>query len=256
MQGQTGKVPRQNNPVFHAEEYHWLTDSLVPLRHPTGENIAEDGGEGRGDLSDALLAAWQGCGSLIPYFCKAYCAESGREAVAVQAAKGSTTIQYWQKGGKAYDITTKKFTSAIEHIGANNVGEKYAVFLQGESNMLEGTSAGEYCCLLKRFGEDLRRDLGINTFFIIRAARFAGDRRDFPVLCAQESICRENDYFCMLYRSAGALLGHKRYLSYEPGHFNNAAFALIGAKAGKNAARFVAGRKFCAGSEPYRELQL
>lgn len=255
MQGQTGMLPRRNRPIPLAEEYRYLTDSLVPLRHPVGENISENGTEGRGDLTDALLAAWQGCGSLIPYFCGAYSRKSRRKVVAVQAAKGSTTIGYWQKGGKAYSVLADKFAAAVAAVGQKNLGKRYAVFLQGESDMFAGTGADEYARLLRTFGTDLRRDLGLDAFFVLRAARFANDERDFPVLIAQEKVCKEDGYFQMLYRSAGNLLKEKRYLSYEPGHFNNAAFAKMGAISGRNAARYTAGKKFCAGYEPYRELR-
>ena len=65
MQGQTESCPDMS-PVEHALEYRFLTNTLVPLRHPVGENI--------GDL---LRAAAYGNGSLVPAFCKAYVQKTG-----------------------------------------------------------------------------------------------------------------------------------------------------------------------------------
>ena len=39
MQGMTECLPVCNDPVPNALEYRYLTDSLIPLRHPVGENI-------------------------------------------------------------------------------------------------------------------------------------------------------------------------------------------------------------------------
>ena len=64
MQGQTECDPK-DEPVANAAEYRVLTDELVPLKNPVGEDIGEKGRED-------LLASHLGHGSLIPYFCL-YC---------------------------------------------------------------------------------------------------------------------------------------------------------------------------------------
>lgn len=80
MQGSTGEkccLP----PIAGCLEYKVLSDSLVPLVSPVGE-----------DVGDGLLAASAlGNGSLLPYFCRVYCSD-GTRVVAVHAAKGNTRI--------------------------------------------------------------------------------------------------------------------------------------------------------------------
>lgn len=253
MQGQTGSLPQPNEPVKGAWEYRFLSDTIKPLCHPVGENISYDGEEGRCDLSDALLGAWENGGSLVPYFCDAYCKKSGREALAVHAAKGSTTISYWQKGDAPYRLLTEKFRAAEEKIGKENIARRYAMFLQGESDALEGTREEEYARLLSAFGEALKADLGIEAFFVIRVGRFANDERDFPVLAAQEKLCRENPFFVMLTRATGELLQKDGFTFYE-GHYNNLAFSVLGEIAGGRAAAFAAGEAFALEKEPYAEF--
>lgn len=253
MQGQTGSLPNPNEAVNGAEEYLFLSDKIKPLCHPVGENIAFGGGEGKCDLSDALLGAWEGGGSLPPYFCDAYCKESGKQALAVHAAKGSTTISYWQKGGEPYRLVTEKFRAAVEKLGKENAAHKYAVFLQGESDALERTDEETYMNLLAAFGEDLKADIGIEKFFVIRVGRFAGDERDFPILAAQEKLCRENPFFVMLTRATGELLQKDGFTFYE-GHYNNPAFCVLGEICGKHAADYLSGKGFTLEQEPYAEF--
>ncbi len=256
MEGQTGILPSPNLPVEHAAEYHYLTNILVPLRHPTGENIALDGTVGKGDLSDAFLGAWQGCGSMLPFFCDAYCKASKREAIAVQCAKGSTSMPYWQKGQGAYSLLCKKFhaAEAAACTAGDTVARRFAVFLQGESDAIEGRCQKDYAALLTTFIQDLKEDLHLDAFFIIRVGRFTEDDRDFPILRAQEAVCASGTAV-MLTRVVGRLMQDPRYVSYERAHCNNEAFAIIGKNGGENAARYFAGLPFDPEEEPYAALR-
>ena len=81
MQGQTEALS-ENERVTDAFEYKYLTDSLVELKNPVGENIRYDGGEGVVFDSIDLLPQWHvdhafGSSSyshtnLVPEFCRAY----------------------------------------------------------------------------------------------------------------------------------------------------------------------------------------
>ena len=43
MEGEAERMPEDNSPVEGALEYRFLEDKLVPLRHPAGENISNNG---------------------------------------------------------------------------------------------------------------------------------------------------------------------------------------------------------------------
>ena len=73
MAGRTEGLPRPGDPAEGVFEYRFLTDSVIPLVHPVGE-----------DLNSAVDGA--GCGSLLPDFCRIYRRETGHEVLAVLAA--------------------------------------------------------------------------------------------------------------------------------------------------------------------------
>lgn len=119
---------------------------------------------------------------------------------------------------------------------------------------LESRTKEEYARLLRAFGESLKADLGLEKFFVIRVGRFAQDERDFPVLAAQEEVCTGGGYFCMLTRKTGELTQNPQYMSYEPWHYNNEAFSLLGKICGENAAQIFEGKEIALENEPYAEF--
>lgn len=52
--------------------------------------------------------------------------------------------------------------------------------------------------LYSRFFKALKRDIGIDSFGVIRVGRFTNDCRDDEIICAQNEICAENKDFLML----------------------------------------------------------
>ena len=116
MEGEAEYMPQDNSPVEGALEYRYLEDRLIPLRHPAGENISNNGKvflprhrDGWGTTqSCALLSAWRKRTNPVPFFCKSYIEASGRNVIAVHAAKGATTIDYWQRGALGYKMLCKK----------------------------------------------------------------------------------------------------------------------------------------------------
>lgn len=231
MQGQT-EAAIFENPVEGAEEYRLLSDSLLPLKNPVGENIGE-----------LLLASHLRHGSLLPYFAQAYIAESKRKVVAVHAAKGATVAKQWIKrapeGKERYEILTRKAVAAEKKSG--NIDKKYLVWLQGESDALAGTSPEIYAEELIELKNDLKRDLGIDKFMIIEVGYFAANygkkKYDEAIMRAQEKVCREDPDFLLLTDISKRLSLKERWLNSEAaGHYNNAAMKIIGKAAGKAAA--------------------
>ena len=139
MQGQTESLDKviENPQNF---EYRLLTDSLIPLNNPVGEDIGE-----------LLLASHLGNGSLVPHFANEYTKVTGNNVVAVHVAKGATTISQWLKGSlegkERYAKTVEKIRGALTKAEAN---KKYYVWLQGESDALNSTSEEEYCKMLTK----------------------------------------------------------------------------------------------------------
>ena len=98
MQGQTEGRPEKNEPVKGALEYRVCQNGLIPLKHPVGEEYG----------NEQLRGSSKGGGSLVPAFCRAYVDETGREVIAIHAAKGNTAIGEWQKGTPRFDSMAQK----------------------------------------------------------------------------------------------------------------------------------------------------
>ena len=246
MQGQSERLS-ENTPVKNALEYRLLTDSLVPLSNPVGEDIRYDGTAGvpyvKGQLhlrdwlaNHALGSACDGHTNLVPAFCRAYLEVCGGSVVAVHAAKGSTEIGDWLPHTAGYGILCKKAQSALQLLKESNaeIGHVCFVWLQGESDAIAGRSRTYYKEKLAILADSLIADLGIECFGIIRVGRFTGDTRDDEIIRAQDEICREDDRFLMLTDLATALNERPDCMNpHVGGHYSAKGLELLGDAAGK-----------------------
>ena len=242
MQGQTEGLPQDNAPVNGALEYRYLTDECIPLQHPVGEDVRPE---------RWIAASAEGGGSLVPDFCRAYTLATDREVLAVHAAKGSTTLAEWLHGTQHHYWAQKKWLGAIEK--AKSLGEIehiYYVWLQGESDALIQTSEKEYLQKLIAYKNELKAEIGIEKFGIIKVGYFARAASwvegsveektawDEAIMSAQEHAVKSDKDFIMLTRLCTEF--SKKIECINPkavGHYNNAAMTLIGTEAGKALAK-------------------
>nr|MBQ4319068.1 hypothetical protein [Clostridia bacterium] len=254
MQGQTDAL-LYDTPVKNALEYRYLTDELIPLKNPCGEDIAFDGTSGfyhgTPGMTDwhgrnALGSAVYKLSTMLPAFCEAYintARELGceRTVTAVHAAKGATRMEYWMPGSAAYDVFVKKCRGAIAKTG--DVGRKFVVWLQGESDAIASMSCADYKSKLSEFGHSLRDELGIDRFGIIRVGRFTGDARDDEIIRAQDELCAEDEFFVMLTREAADFCVKPEYSKYmNPnvrGHYSALGLCRLGELGGAELARYI-----------------
>ena len=239
MQGQSDCLS-ENQVVQNAFEYKWLTDQLVPLKNPVGEDITYDLTKGcYFDGKTITPSDWRnkhvtgsacyGYTNLVPAFCRRYLKDVDTQVTAVHVAKGSTTILNWLPDTKAYQVLVQKASGAIKKANAKNV---YFVWLQGESDALESRSKKEYKQHLLTLCTALKKDLGIKFFGIIRVGRFTNDQRDLEIINAQDEICIENNNFVMLTEIATDLNTKSEYMNPNAvGHFNAKGLELLGSSA-------------------------
>ncbi|MBQ6043781.1 MAG: hypothetical protein IJL41_06530 [Clostridia bacterium] len=249
MQGQTERLS-EKEAVRGALEYRFIEDAFVPLKNPVGENIRYGGGCGYRFETDTDISEWladhaageacYGHTNMVPEFCRAYIEGTGRRAAAVHIAKGSTDVAYWTPGSAGYDIITAKASAALKKIPAGNTGTVFAVWLQGESDAVAGTSKDTYKTRLSLLKGGLRRDLGTEKFCIIKVGAFTCDSRDEEIFEAQEELCGEDADFVMLTRISSVLLQRREYRNpYIGGHFSAAGLEVLGRTAGSALARLV-----------------
>ena len=249
MQGQS-ECCSEALPVPGAYEYRYLTDTLIPLQNPVGESIRADGTQGEEVTPDTDVATWlaehalgaacYGHTNLVPAFCRAYTEASGREVVAVHAAKGSTVIAQWLPDTDGYRMLKEKSAAAIAAArrAGYAIGGVYLIWLQGESDAIISTSCADYKARLRVLADALQADIGVSRVGIIRVGRFTGDARDDAILRAQDELCAENEDFLMLTDMAATLHDDPVYMNpYVAGHYSAAGLELLGKTAGAALAR-------------------
>ena len=242
MQGETEGLPENNKPVQGALEYRFLTDELIPVQHPFGETIG----------GDVLFQAHQGnSGSLGPACCRTYVEKTGREIVAIQVARGGTMISEWLNGTVRYKTAVNKLRAGLakaREIG--EIGKIYYLWLQGESDAIDHTPEETYMQRLTEFKNDMKRELGIDKFGIIKVGYFClpvhwitwddaeAKKWDETIMRAQERLVENDEDFVMLTRICTQLSLNEKYINpFEAGHYNNQAMEMIGSAAGETLAK-------------------
>lgn len=245
MQGQSECI-LSPAPVEGCLEYRYLTDTLVPLKHPTGEYVKTDATAGAPFVGDTILeedkfliwhksiaigAASLGNSSLLPSFCQSYRSICGRNVLAVHAAKGATRIDQWLGDSKSYKVLLEKTKGALKT--QSEIGKLYFVWLQGESDAGGAMSEAEYKQKLTELKENLKRDLNIDKFGIIRVGHWTNDDRDLEIMNAQDAVCEEDSDFVMLSRLTAELSQKPEFINpHARGHYSARALEMIGEEAG------------------------
>ena len=239
MEGQAEKL-LDGSAVDGAYEYKYATDSLVPLCDPFGENLKYDGTAGV-MYEDSMGMSWHavhalggstyGNSTLVAEFCRVYTKNTNRNIIAVGAAKGAETIEYFSRGGKGYDIIVKKTNAAKRH-ASDFSGRVYLIWLQGESDAIESKSAETYHAQIKTMAEELKEDIGLTRFCVIRVGRFTNDERDLQIIEAQDRICKTDPFFLMLTDEATEMNKIPEYMNpFAAGHFSAAGLHKLGSDA-------------------------
>lgn len=252
MQGQSEALT-DSRPVSGAYEYRWLTNSLVPLKNPVGEDIKNDRTQGYAateDMSEAMMvkyindhllcSACYGYTNLVPKFCESYISRTGSAVIAVSAAKGSTSIKEWLPDTPGYEMLVEKAKAAIRKASAETVVRNvFFVWLQGESDALKNTAKSAYKDAMLLLNRGLKHDVGIHMFGVIRVGRYTKGERDDVIIRAQDEVCAENDGFLMLTTIAAELNRHDEYMNLrKTGHFNAKGLERLGSEAGASLGEF------------------
>jgi hypothetical protein len=248
MQGQAERLS-ESAVVEGAYAYRLLTDTVKPLCNPVGETVRYDRTAGEAispdvplcDVLDDWLAAHvvgasaYGYTNLVPEFCRAYRKATSREVHAVHVAKGSTEIEYWMSSGEAYALLVDKTHAAIAKIKeTHDIGKIYFVWLQGESDAIASNSTEYYLEKLILLKNDLKKELGIEKFGIIRVGRFTKDARDDKIIKAQDEACDKDRDFLMLTTVASDMHLVAEYMNKSVGgHYSAKGLMHLGTLAGK-----------------------
>ncbi len=245
MQGQC-EAPAITDRVENAYEYRLLTDTLRPLTAPVGENIAVGGGELQiPDWKDVpailsgstLLGPVDNNANMAPAFMQAFIRKTGKAAACVHTAKGSTQIDYWLKGNTGYTALTQKVSAAIKKACPKHV---YLAWLQGESDAIAGVKEQDYYEKLILLKNQLKEDLGLEKFGVIRVGVFTMAEADREIMRAQSRACQTDSDFLMLTEIAEELFLSPRYMNpFAHGHYGAEGMEILGTLAGSRLGDYV-----------------
>ena len=241
MQGQSEALT-STEIVPDSYEYRYLTNKIIPLKNPVGEDITYNKTQGYRFDNETNQQEWldshvtgsscYGYTNLVPEFCRAYTKISGKQVLAVHIAKGSTVIGDWIPGTAGYQIIVEKSLAAITSVKSKeDVNSIYFIWLQGESDAICGNSKEYYKEKITELNEALKKDVGIKKFGIVRVGHFTNDERDSEIISAQDEICNEKDDFIMLTNIATKLNEQSEYMNpYVSGHYSAKGLEKLGVK--------------------------
>jgi len=224
--GNAGQAP----PVVSGAGYEFRAISdptgLYPITEPFGtKETAVIGDVGRR-------------GSLVSSFVNTYYQLTGVPVIAVSASRGATDSNFWC-GAKVKVDLSSRLARATTYLATNRISvrKKYLVWLQGESDAVNGTSAAQYQANLNSAFSTLFAS-GLNQVFIITPGNAKGGMYSYDtIINAQKALCASSGRFTL----ASATLRNlpNTYLADEV-HYNQQALNMVGAEAGRSAAAFTA----------------
>ena len=215
--------------------------NFEPLANPVGERIQEG----------LLSRSDSGHGSLVPSFCKEYVKNTKGQVLAIHCARGDTSIAEWLKGTPRFDALIEKAKSGIKKAKKNyDIDKIYFVWLQGESDALKFTGTQAYLDMLKVFKNDLKEQLSIDKFAIIKQGYFCvvapwmkepkqqKKKSDKEIMRAFDIAPKIDNDFVLLTSICKRLSMNKKYINPNAvGHYSNLGMKVIGTKAGRKLAK-------------------
>ena len=214
-QGQSETYKEFSVPEYQAITYEYLTDQLVQVKHPFGENINTLGDPY--ELGYYQLEGAVGCetglpyGSLSPHFASKYYEITNRPILIEPCCCGASQIKEWLPGHEQgrYELTVEKVNRSINAVNERlnkRIEGRYLIWLQGESDGIYRTGTANYKTRFLQLWNALKQDLGFEKCFIIRVAKFRPDKyNDKPIIEAQEQLATEYDDIEMVTRITGYL---------------------------------------------------
>lgn len=216
-------------------EYRAVSDpfTLHDIREPFG--FAESVVGGIWDVPGAKR------GTLVSAFINEYYRETGRTVIAVSASAGGTSTEDWLTPGFVTDISVR-VKNAQDYLQSNGylVKNQYVVWLQGESDALDGMSAEGYQTNM----DTIIRPLfiaGFSKVFVITPGQINTNANFFNrIIDSQLDMCKKSGYYAL----ATTMLSEVD-VSYmvDEWHYNQKVLNLVGTEAAKSVAYYTNNRK-------------
>ena len=175
-------------------------------------------------------------GSLASAFMNAYYKGCGVPVLGFSAARGGSSISYWQTAPVQAELL-QKYDTINAWCTANHIfiRKKYVVWLQGETDGVARVDKNTYKAGLSRVFAPLFAK-GLNQVFVIPIGQYAGLPGTYDqVIAAQIELCASDPHFSL---GSDALRSLPPTYLTDGCHYNQAALNLVGTQSGAAAAVF------------------
>ena len=178
-------------------------------------------------------------GSLVSSFMNSYYRATGTPVLGFSAARGGSSIGYWQTAPVQAELESK-FDTIQSWCTANhiNIRRKYVVWLQGETDGVANIDIETYKTGLANTFTRLFVK-GLDQVFVITIGQYAGLPGTYDkVNEAARQLCAQDPKFTLGSEALSAL--PPTYLT-DGCHYNQAALNIVGSQCGGGAARYTPG---------------
>lgn len=175
-------------------------------------------------------------GSLVSSFVNEYYKETGVQVVAVSASLGETDMDKWLSENIMLDVMTRYITARTWLVNNGyEIGHKYVVWLQGESDALKRTSTDAYKTKMDDFIRPLFMD-GIEKVFFITPGRTIDETEIYSkIIRAQLEMSKNSGYYGL---ATSILSGVSCEYMTDIYHYNQHVLNLVGEEAAKSVAYY------------------
>ncbi len=187
-----------------------------------------------GYLSD--LPALRG-GSLVSAFMNSYYKATGTPVLGFSAARGGTSIGYWQSAQVQAELASK-YDTIIAWCNANhiNVRRKYVVWLQGETDAIANIDMNTYKTGLSNVFTRLFVK-GLDQVFVITIGKYAGLPGAYDtVIAAERQLCATDPRFTL---GTDVLTSLPETYLVDGCHYDQSALNIAGTQCAAAAAHYV-----------------
>lgn len=179
-----------------------------------------------------------GRGTIAPAFAKKYYEITENDVCVVHHAVDGSRIKNWVHDRNHFlEEAMDKFERAEAYVSERTeVGRKFAIWIQGESDGKYGTDPIYYKEQLKLIGRTLEDGCGIKEVFVSRTGHWKPDDENLErcrrIAAVQERVCQEEEGMILVSKMASAFPGQG--LLQDEVHYCMKALNMLGCEIAEN----------------------
>lgn len=191
-----------------------------------------------------LVLEKQGSATLVPAFLQEYINQTGHKVIFAHAARGGQEIQFFTQTAMSYLIDKVNATMEIAQTYAKEngyqIGKKFYVIYQGESDAAKKTSKEDYKARYKKFHQMLLDKTGLEFGSIITPGYWNAQNSSYnaasldTIVEADQELAQENKDIYVVTKNVTTIYSKdQKYLNKDLLHLNAIGLRMIGDDAAK-----------------------